>query len=176
MAFSSATINKTKSKQKIYNYFYGYLFISPILIGFLVFVIGPLIQSFYMSLTNWSLPGGTEFIGIDNFRNILTADSKFWKVLGNTFYFSVGLVPLNLIIAFGLALILKQSLKGIGIFRTAIFTPVVTSIVVWSIIWKFIFGTETGIINMFLKTIGITGPAWLYDLKLAMPVVILVSV
>jgi multiple sugar transport system permease protein len=81
-----------------------------------------------------------------------------------------------LVLAFSLALLLKQKLKGIGFFRTAIFTPVVTSVVVWAIVWKFILGTDGGLINILLKSVGVVGPAWLYDMKLTMPVVIIVSV
>lgn len=163
---------KLANQEKIY----GFIFIAPVLIGFITFILVPLLVSFYMSFTNWSLFGGSKFIGIDNFKTILFQDKVFWKVWNNTFKFSMGLVPLNLLLAFGLALLLKQKIAGISFFRTAIFTPVVTSVVVWSIVWKFIFATEGGLINMMLKFIGIQGPAWLFDLKLTMPVVIVVSV
>lgn len=155
---------------------YGYLFIAPIVIGFLVFILGPMLYSFAMSFSNWSLLKEFEYTGFDNYKHIFLEDKKFWTVLFNTFYFSVGLVPLNLVLAFSLALLLKQKLRGIGFFRTAIFTPVVTSVVVWAIVWKFILGTEGGLINILLQSVGVVGPAWLYDMKLTMPVVIVVSV
>lgn len=86
------------------------------------------------------------------------------------------MIPLNLCLALGLALLLNRKIPGIGLFRTAIFTPVVTSIVVWAIAWKYIFATDYGLINELLKLLHIEGPAWLYNFQLAMPVVIIVSV
>ncbi len=172
MADYKAKNAKLKNIDKIY----GYIFIAPIVIGFLLFILGPMVYSFAMSFSNWSLLKEFEFTGLENYKQIFLKDNKFWTVMFNTLYFSVGLVPLNLVLAFFLALMLKQKLKGIGFFRTAIFTPVVTSVVVWAIVWKFILGTDGGLINILLKTVGITGPAWLYDMRLTMPVVIVVSV
>ncbi len=172
MAANKANSVKLKNVDKIY----GYLFIAPIVIGFLVFILGPMLYSFVMSFSNWSLLKEFKFTGLDNYKQVFLGDKKFWTVMFNTLYFSIGLVPLNLVLAFSLALLLKQKLRGIGFFRTAIFTPVVTSVVVWAIVWKFILGTDGGLINILLKGIGITGPAWLYDMRLTMPVVIVVSV
>jgi multiple sugar transport system permease protein len=81
-----------------------------------------------------------------------------------------------MIMALGLALLLKNNIPGIGFFRTALFTPVVTSLVVWAIVFKYIFATEAGMVNQVLQLFGIEGPAWLYNLELSMPVVIVVSV
>lgn len=155
---------------------YGYLFILPMVLGFSIFLLGPIITAFGMSFTNWSLLNPAEFIGFDNYVRAFSEDPVFWKTVGNTLYFSAGLVPLNLVLAFGLALLLKKNLPGMGFFRTAIFTPVVTSLVVWAIVFKYIFATDHGLVNQILQLIGIDGPAWLYDMQLTMPVVILVSV
>lgn len=153
----------------------GWLFVSPMVIGFLLLLIIPLIMAFYMSLTDWPLLGDASFVGADNYRTIV-GDAEFWKVLGNTFYFAAGLVPLNIALALLLALPLSKNLPGMGIFRTAIFVPVMTSLVVWSIVWKYMFATDSGFINQILQLIGIQGPPWLYDPKLAMPAVIVTSV
>ncbi|WP_420490505.1 carbohydrate ABC transporter permease [Neobacillus niacini] len=154
--------------------FYGYLFVSPMVIGFLVIMLFPLIYSIYMSLTDWQLLGDPNFIGTENYQRLVN-DPDFWVVLKNTIIFAAGLVPINIVLALLLALLLQKNLPGIGFFRTAIFIPVMTSIVVWSIIWKYMFGTEEGFINQVLATIGIDGPAWLYDPDLAMGAVIVVS-
>lgn len=153
----------------------GWLFVSPMVIGFALFLIIPLIMAFYMSLTDWPLLGKSTFIGLENYRTIIS-DNEFWKVLANTFYFAAGLVPLNIVLALLLAMLLAKSLPGMGIFRTAIFVPVMTSLIVWSIVWKYMFATDSGFINQILQLIGIQGPAWLYDPKLAMPAVIVTSV
>lgn len=155
---------------------YAYLFISPMVLGFAVFMLGPIMTAFAMSFTDWSLLRETSFIGLGNYARAFSDDPVFWETVGNTLYFSAGLVPLNMMMALGLALLLKNNIPGIGFFRTALFTPVVTSLVVWAIVFKYIFATEAGMVNQVLKMIGITGPAWLYNLELAMPVVIVVSV
>lgn len=154
--------------------FYGYLFVSPMAIGFLLVMFIPFLYSVYMSLTDWKLLGDPNFIGSENYQRLVN-DPDFWEVLTNTFLFSGGLVPINIVLALILALLLQRHLPGIGIFRTAIFIPVMTSIVVWSIIWKYMFGTDEGFINQILGVFGITGPAWLYDPNLAMGAVIVVS-
>lgn len=155
---------------------YGYLFISPMVLGFIVFLLGPIVSAIGMSFTNRSLMGSHAFIGLDNYKRAFTEDPVFWETVGNTLYFSAGLVPLNLILALGLALLLQKSIPGIGLFRTAIFTPVVTSIVVWAIVFKYIFATDAGLVNQILSMFGVKGPQWLYSLELTMPVVIVVSV
>ena len=138
----------------------GWLFISPMVLGFTLLLLFPMGLAFYMSLTDWPLLGDHEFIGLDNYRNIMT-DAMFWDVLGNTVYFTAGLVPLNIVLALLLALLLSKSIRGIGIFR---------------IVWKLMYATESGLINQLLLMIGIKGPAWLYDPNLAMPAVIVTSV
>lgn len=155
---------------------YGYLFISPIVLGFAVFMLIPIIWALYMSFTNESLMGGSQWIGLDNYTRAFRDDPLFWTSVFNTLYFSAGLIPLNLLLALGLAMLLNRKIPGIGLFRTTIFTPVITSIVVWAIVWKYIFATDAGLINQLLRLAGVTGPAWLYDFGLAMPVVIVVSV
>jgi multiple sugar transport system permease protein len=155
---------------------YAYLFISPMVLGFAVFMLGPILTAFAMSFTDWSLLRETSFIGLGNYKRAFSDDPVFWETVGNTLYFSAGLVPLNMIMALGLALLLKNNIPGIGFFRTALFTPVVTSLVVWAIVFKYIFATEAGMVNQVLQLFGIEGPAWLYNLELSMPVVIVVSV
>ncbi len=155
---------------------YAYLFISPMVLGFALFLLGPIAMAFVMSFTDWSLFRDPALIGLGNYKTAFSEDPVFWKTVGNTLYFSAGLVPLNLIMALGLALLLKNKIPGIGFFRTAIFTPVVTSLVVWAIVFKYIFATDAGMINQLLRLAGIEGPAWLYNMELAMPVVIVVSV
>lgn len=153
----------------------GWLFISPMLLGFTLLLLFPMGKALYMSLNDWPLLGGHRFVGLDNYKDI-AVDPLFWKVFGNTAYFTLGLVPFNIVLALLLALLLSRSLKGIGIFRTAIFVPVMTSLIVWSIVWKYMFATDSGLINQVLMMFNIKGAAWLYDERLAMPAVIVTSV
>nr|WP_283945827.1 sugar ABC transporter permease [Paenibacillus amylolyticus] len=144
-------------------------------LGFTLLLLFPMGLALYMSLTDWPLLGDHHFIGLENYQNVMT-DAMFWKVLANTVYFTAGLVPLNIVLALLLALLLSRSIRGIGIFRTAIFVPVMTSLIVWAIVWKLMYATESGLINQLLLMAGIKGPAWLYNEDLAMPAVIVTSV
>ncbi|WJM08760.1 sugar ABC transporter permease [Paenibacillus sp. PK1-4R] len=153
----------------------GWLFVSPMVLGFTLLLLFPMGLALYMSLTDWPLLGDHHFIGLENYQNVMT-DAMFWKVLANTVYFTAGLVPLNIVLALLLALLLSRSIRGIGIFRTAIFVPVMTSLIVWAIVWKLMYATESGLINQLLLMAGIKGPAWLYNEDLAMPAVIVTSV
>ena len=143
---------------------FGYLFIMPQLLGFLVLVLGPLVSVFIFSTQNRSLlTQKVEFVGFANYERLFTQDPLFWQVLGNTLVFAAGLVPLNVILALGLALMVSQRLRGIVVFRTLYFAPVVTSAVAWSIVWGFLLQGERGTINQLLTLAGIQGPNWLRD-------------
>ncbi|MEF2248243.1 MULTISPECIES: carbohydrate ABC transporter permease [unclassified Paenibacillus] len=154
---------------------YGYAFVLPMVAGYIIFLLIPIITAMVMSFSDWSFTRELSWVGWSNYDKLLNQDAIFKKSLFNTLYFSVGLVPLNILLALSLALLLNRNIKGIGLFRTAIFTPVVVSIVVWAIVWKYIFATD-GLINSILSLFGIDGPVWLYDMHLTMPVVIVISV
>lgn len=165
-----------KHKERFREAVWGYLFISPVVLGFLIFMAAPIFDALIKSFTNSTLLGETSFIGLENYKRLLFQDHTFRISLKNTLIYSVGLVPLNIVMAFFMALLLKKKVRGIGFFRTAFFTPVVMSVVAWGIIWKFILGTDAGLLNLLLRRVGIKGPAWLYSPNLTMVVVIVVSV
>jgi multiple sugar transport system permease protein len=173
---AESNLSTTYSRLKRRKAVYGYLFIAPMMLGFFVFMAGPIIAAMGFSLTDYSLLKSSSFVGLDNYAQILMKDDIFWVTVRNTLYFSAGLIPLNMILALSLALLLSSKLRGMGLFRTAIFTPVVTSIIIWAIVWKYIFATDAGLVNQILGYFGITGPAWMYNKELVMPVVILTSV
>lgn len=150
----------------------GYLFIAPMMIGFALFVLAPIIGAFVISFTDWPLVADPKYIGLDNYIRMFTADPTFKVTVWNTLYFTILLVPLNIVMTLALALLLAENIRGIGIFRTVIFTPYVTSIVVWAVVWRFIFQTDNGALNLLLREFGIMGPAWLYNMDLGIPVVV----
>lgn len=152
----------------------GWLFTAPMLIGLTIFMFGPLLYAFYMSFLEWPLLGEKTFTGFGNYERLMS-DDKFLTSLKNTFIFSAGLVPLNLALALGLALLLKDHLFGIGLFRTVIFIPVMTSLIVWSIVWKYMLAPELGFINQLLAIFNLKGPAWLLNQSTAMPAIIITS-
>jgi len=171
------TKKKSKHKQSPLqrnDRFWGYAFIMPMLIGYSLFVLAPVVATFFIGLTDWSLIRAPEFIGFENFKSLVT-DEDFIASVINTLYFTVLLLPSNLILCLALASLLKDKFPGVGFFRTAIFTPVVTSVVVWGIIWKYILQTDNGIINVLLRMMGVKGPQWLFNTSLAIPVVAFVT-
>ena len=138
---------------------YGYLFVSPQVLGFLIFVLGPLIAVFVYSLEQRNLLSGeVNFIGLQNYQDVLFGNPLVRKVLVNSLIFTAGLVPLNLALALILALLLARSFRGVTFFRTLFFAPVVTSAVAWAIVWRFMLQGEQGTVNQFLSFFGVTGP------------------
>jgi len=154
---------------------YGYAFAAPMLVGYCAFVLLPALSTFYISLNEWSLISAPRFAGLRNYVKLFAADPVFYKTAANTFLFTALLLPSNLILTLWLASLLKDRFAGVGFFRTAVFTPVVTSVVVWGILWKYIFQTDNGIVNVILRAFGIAGPQWLYNVHLAIPIVVLVT-
>jgi multiple sugar transport system permease protein len=131
--------------------------IAPQVIGFLAFVIGPIIAVFWFALHRRNLlTGQSTFIAFANFETMFSSDVVFQKVLVNSLVFTAGLVPLNIALALTLALLLSRQLPGVVAFRTLFFAPVVTSAVAWAIVWRFMLQNESGTINQLLALVGIT--------------------
>lgn len=152
-----------------------YLFISPWLIGFLLLSLAPMVYSLYTSFTNWDGIVAPSFTGLQNYKDLLN-DSLFYKSLLNTFYFAMVSVPLNLVVALFLAVMINAKHRGAYFFRSLFYLPSVASGVAIYIVWQRLFNSETGYINYFLSRLGIQGPNWLKDPKLAMFSIILMSV
>lgn len=152
----------------------GYLFLLPNFLGFVVFMLFPILFAFYIMLTDWSLAKEPEFIGLKNFET-LANDPLFWKSLKNSFVYTFVAVPTGIFIAFWLALALNRKIRGIIFFRTVYFLPQITLTVAAAIIWRWIYQPEIGLINFLLSLIGIDGPNWIYDTNWAMAAVIIMS-
>lgn len=157
------------------DYAYGYGFITPMLIGFIIFVLIPIIATFYLSFCDYSLLWGKKWCGLDNYIKIFTKDKTFISTVKNTLEFTVLLIPTNLVLCLAIAMLLYKNIKGIGFFRTMIFTPYVTNIVSWALVWKFMLQNDGGFINMLLNTFGLQGTNWLYTSNLVIPIVVLVT-
>ncbi|MGW8822892.1 carbohydrate ABC transporter permease [Paenibacillus lautus] len=138
----------------------GYLFISPWLIGFLALTAYPMLLSLYYSFTNYTLMKPIEWVGLDNYERIITADDKFAQSLKLTFYYVLASVPLKLIAALMVALLLKKAVRGISVYRTAIYFPsLIGASIAVSLLWKNIFGVD-GFFNQVLGFFGIPGTGW----------------
>ncbi|PKA44697.1 carbohydrate ABC transporter permease [Rhizobium sullae] len=153
----------------------GFLFIAPQLVGIIIFVMVPLGLVFWYSLHEWNVLANTfTYTGAQNYTQLLS-DPSLPSVLGSTAIFSAGLVVFNMSLALLLAVLLNQKLAGITIFRTLFFSPVVVSLVAWTIVWSFLLQKNGGI-NGVLMMFGLEGPNWLRQPTTAMISVIAVQV
>jgi multiple sugar transport system permease protein len=152
-----------------------YLFIAPWIIGFILFYLGPILASFYFSLTEWDLLTPPKFVGLDNYERIFTRDPLFWKSLRITSIYTFSYVPLDLVGGLLVALLMNQRIRGIGLFRTIYYLPSVLAGVAYVVMWMWMFNPQAGLINTLLSYAGIQGPRWLQDPQWALPALILMS-
>ncbi|TFE22809.1 carbohydrate ABC transporter permease [Cohnella luojiensis] len=139
----------------------GYLFILPGLIGFSLFVGYPLIVSIYYSMTEWSGFNTPKYIGFENFNYLFNEDPTFYPSLKSTFLYVITSVPLLLICGLLLALLLNKQVKGIRIFRTLFYLPVVLPTVAVITLWGFVYNPQFGLANQVLGWIGLPSSDWL---------------
>ncbi|MFS0853618.1 carbohydrate ABC transporter permease [Microbacterium sp. 179-I 3D4 NHS] len=151
-------------------------FISPAVIGLSIFTVLPVGLAIVMSLFDWPIFGTREFIGLGNYVELLTSSPDFWPALRNSVVFTLLYVPINLILALGLALLLGPRIKGRAVFRVLFFIPVVTPIVANALVWKLILQPD-GLLNGLSTTwFGLTLPNFLVDQNWAMIAVVTMSV
>lgn len=153
----------------------GYLWISPWLIGFLVFVLGPMLSSVGFSFTNYRIINDARWIGLDNYVTAFTNDELFWPSLGRTFYYMLVSVPIGLLASLMLALLLNQRMRGESIFRTCFFLPTLTPLAAAAILWAWLLHPDVGMVNYLLSLVGIEGPAWLSSTRWALPSIIMIT-
>ncbi len=153
----------------------GLLFISPWILGFIMFRVYPFLASLYYSFTFYPVLQNPRWIGIQNYVNLFD-DPRFLTSLWNSSYYALGAVPLGTLFGICLAMLLNMRVKGLSTFRTVFFLPSITPIVAAAIVWLWMFNPRIGIINYFLSLVGIQGPAWMGDPQWAKPALILMSV
>jgi multiple sugar transport system permease protein len=158
------------------SYWWGYLFLLPNFLGFLVFTAGPFLAGFILSFYKWDMLSPPHFAMLDNYVTLLTKDELFWKSLINTLWYSVLSIPLGIICSLVLALALNRNIAGIAIYRTLYFIPVVSSVIAVSLVWKWFYNTEFGILNYFIGLLHIPPQGWLSNPHLAMVSVVVMSV
>lgn len=153
----------------------GLLFIAPWLIGFLIFTLYPILASIYYSFTSYDVISPPQWVGIDNYRTLLTADPLLWQAVGNTLYYAVIAVPLNLAIAVGVALLLNLNVRGQSVFRTIFFLPTIVPDVAAGMLWAWLLNPQFGAVNALLKAAGLPALGWLSDPTWAKPSLILIN-
>ncbi|WP_257834571.1 carbohydrate ABC transporter permease [Salipaludibacillus agaradhaerens] len=154
----------------------GYAIISPWLIGFFFLILGPIVASFYLSFTDYDLLSSPNWIGFDNYINILTNDPRFRQSLAVTLIFVFVSTPLKLIFALALAMLFNTGRKGTGFFTTIYYIPsIIGGSVAIAVVWRIIFG-RNGAINDILTTLGLEGMNWIGNPDTALTVLILLVV
>ncbi len=154
---------------------WGYLFLLPWLLGLLVFWLGPILASFYLSLTAYDVLSAPRFIGFENYVTAFTKDDLFWPSLARTFQYSLIVVPLGLAGSLFLAILLNRGMKGTNIFRTLFFMPHLTPVVALALLWTWLFHPTVGPVNQVLGALGLSGPGWLTSAQWALPALIIIS-
>jgi len=158
-------MNKGTMRKRFRGHLAGYAFISPWLIGFLCFIIGPMIASLYFSFTSYDLLSSPRWIGLDNYVNMLTNDSRFVTALIVTFKFVFISVPLKLIFALLIAMLFNGNHRGNGFYRTIYYIPsIIGGSVAVAVMWKQLFGLN-GAINDILGAVGIQGMNWISSVE-----------
>lgn len=140
----------------------AYLFLLPNYIGVLVFLVFPVVFALYMSFQKWDGVTAPQFIGLTNLHDI-AIDPIFWRALRNTAAYTLLTVPTGIAVSLGVASLLNQRVRGLALFRTAMFIPVVTSALAVAVVWKWIFDYRNGLINDVLSLLNQNPVPWLSD-------------
>ncbi len=154
----------------------GYIGISPWLLGFLLWGVGPMMLSAYYSLTEYSILSDPVFRGLDNFERMFTRDKLFAQALRVTAVYAIVTVPLGVIVGYGLALLLNQKARGLSYWRTGFYLPAVVPGVATAYLFAYVFANEYGLADSVLQTIGIEDPPnWFGSTKWALPSLMVLS-
>ena len=152
----------------------GYIFILPWLLGFLIFVAGPMIASLLISFTRWEIVTPARWVGLEQYTKLF-ADDRFYLSLYNTAYYVFLGVPLHLLLALLAAMAMNLNIRGIRFYRTVYFLPSITPVVASSLLWLWIFNPEFGLANSALSALGLPRLFWLQDPRLAKAAFIIMS-
>jgi multiple sugar transport system permease protein len=148
---------------------------GPWIVGFGVFLAYPLVMSVYLSFTHYDLLNTPRWIGTDNYRYMFGSDEQFWPAIRNTLWIIGVGVPLQVLFAFGIAVMLTRAKQGVGFFRTVFYLPALAPPVAAALGFVYLFNPATGPVNTLLKRVGIDGPLWFNDPAWAKPSLVLLS-
>lgn len=170
-------MEQTKQKKRGFRSEWGwaYVFIAPMVLGTLVFGIIPIFFSIGLSLVEWDGMGEAAFVGLDNFVKIFS-DEKLQFELRNTLVYTFVTVPVTLVLSMAVANLLNKGLRATGLFRVIYFLPNVVMPVAVAMVWRWLLNSKVGMVNMFLKAVGLPAPNWISDPAFILPSLILISV
>lgn len=156
-------------------YWEGYAFIGPWLVGFVLFTLGPVLASLYLSFCRYDMLTPPQWVGLGNVRE-LVSDPVFWRSFTNTLYYSAFVVPGTLVLALALAILLNTRVRGTYFFRAVYYLPALTAGVAICLLWRWIFNPQLGLFNALLRLLGLPPCEWLTSPTWAMPAIIIMSI
>ena len=154
---------------------HGLIFIAPWIIGFTLFTAYPILASLVYSFTDHDVLTTSTFVGIANYRDLLTTDHLFFKAVTNTFYFALVSIPLTIVLGVSIALLLNLEVRGMSIYRTVFFLPSIVPQVASALLWAWILNPQFGLANSILKSIGLPQLGWLSDPVWSKPSIVLMG-
>jgi multiple sugar transport system permease protein len=141
----------------------GLLFIAPWLVGLLIFTLYPILASFYYSFTEYDIVSAPKFVGLANYQALLTTDPLFYKGVRNTLFYAAVAIPLNIMVAIGVALLLNMRVRGMAFYRTIFFLPSIVPDIAAAMLWAWILNPQFGLANGLLRWLGLPTIGWLTD-------------
>ncbi|MCL6547909.1 MAG: sugar ABC transporter permease [Alicyclobacillus sp.] len=175
VAPAAATPGRSRLAARRRKYLWAYAMVLPNLCGLLLFYIWPVFQTFYYSFTKWGYFGGVQWVGLQNYIRLLH-DRELRDALVHTLEYVVITVPLSICCGLVVAVLLNQRVKGVSLYRTLYFIPVVTMPAAVAMVWGWLYNSDYGLINFALRSVGLGGPHWLTDPRIALPAVALVGI
>ncbi len=166
---------KTKMNNKKNMMFWGWLLIAPTAIGLLILNIIPFFQTLYLSFQNVSTFGTSSFVGFDNYTRMFS-DPDFWHSLRNTLIYAGIQVPIAIVLSTLAAVLMNAKVKGLGVYRTVYFLPMIAAPAAVAMVWRWLFNSEYGLINIMLDFVGIPSIQWLSNPSVVLWSVIIVGV
>lgn len=152
------------------------LFISPWILGFLVFQLFPIIASAVYSFCDYNVIQPAKFVGLANYERMFFKDKLFYTSLYNTLYFAILSVPISIVTSVIVAMLLNAKIRGLAFFRTVFYMPTIMPAVASTMLWLWILNPAGGILNNMLSAIGIQGPGWFGDPRWSKPALIFISI
>jgi len=152
-----------------------WLMMTPALLGFIIFNVGPMLTSLYLSFTKYDVVSAPKWIGVNNYLYLLRHDPAFWPSVKVTTIYASCSVPLSLAIALLIAMLLNQRMFARNLFRTIFFLPALLPAAASGVVWVWIFDPTRGLLNHILASVGIAGPAWMQSTTWALPALIIMS-
>lgn len=155
----------------------GWIFAAPVILGWIIFVAGPVLVTLFLSLTDYTVGGSPRLLGLENYRRFFTsADPSFFASVRATALYGMLSVPACVAVSFLLALLLNTKIRLRGLFRAALFLPVIIPLAASSVIWMWLFQPDFGVVNFVIRTLGMSGPQWLASERTVIPTMVLMNV